>query len=301
MDAHHLAKRKRPASARQHSRPTSNAVRMRHTQRPAGGGVSSGQRFDESEMSESPEAPDDEMDLFDRLHTGASATMSALGERARQISHQLDHLGHDARMRSTTWIVEPSWSERFQTWLADAMPFTWKERARRQGFWRRRVLPVVAIFAIIAVGFGVGLYALGAAGHAAGALPGAASTTQPQATTGSSVMISPLNAADTTPTPVGQQYTVGVWVSDTLPAGGSVKVFMRVSNNTLAQPGVKVYLHAVTPNGAINMGPFTTDAYGVATTSLNYGNVGSQQPIFLTATTTINGQSVSGDYTFVTF
>jgi hypothetical protein len=115
-------------------------------------------------------------------------------------------------------------------------------------------------------------------------------------------MISPFNVADsTTPTPTAPQYNVGVWVSDTLPQGGSVRVFVRVSNNALPEPHARVFIHASTPNGGINIGPLTTDNYGVASAQLNYGNVGSTKPIFLTGTTTIDGKTYTGEYTFVTF
>jgi hypothetical protein len=207
--------------------------------------------------------------------------------------------GRDPLARPTTWIVEPSWYERIHNRLADLMPFGWRERARRRGFWRRRALPIVAVVAVLAVGLTVGVFALKTAGNAAGAL--ASNKAPAQATAGGSVMISPLNNVSTTPTPTLPQYDVGVWVSDTLPQGGTVTVFARVSNNALAQPQAKVYFTAVTPNGVIKIGPITTDNYGVASAPLNYGNVGGQQPIYLTATTSIGGQTYTGNYTFVTF
>lgn len=304
MDPQHLAKRTRPAGARQRIKATPSSARMRHTQQPSGGGVFASKRVSAGSARNAPlesDAPPSSAAaiLRDRLQSGANVTMSVLGDRVRRASEQISQMSKDPRARPSTWIVEPSWYERFHSWLADAMPFSWRERSRRRGFWRRRVVPVVAVVAILAMGFAVGLFALNTAGHAAEALSGSAPAAQ--ATAGSSVMISPLNVADTTPTPVAQQYNVGVWVSDTLPQGGSVTVFVRVSNNALAQPNAHVFIHADTPNGVIIIGPFTTDAYGVASAPLRYGNVGSQQPIFVTATTTINGQTVSGEYTFVTY
>ncbi len=239
--------------------------------------------------------------LRDRLQAGATATMSAMGEQVRRLSEraQLGRESKDPLDKPSAWIIEPSLYERSHNWLADAMPFSWRERARRYGFWRRRVLPIVAILACLAVGLSIGVFALKAAGHAAGAfIP---NTPSAQATTGGSVMISPLNNVSTTPTPTQPQYDVGVWVSDTLPQGGSVTVYIRVSNNAQPQPGAKVSLSAMTPNGVIKLGPFTTDNYGLASTNLNYGNIGPQKPIFLTATTSIGGQTYTGDYTFVTF
>lgn len=302
MDPHRPAKRQRPSSARQRRTANSSAARMRHTQQPSGGGMSSNKhrRADEAEVETRADAPGAPSALRDRLQSSATATMNVVGERVRRASSELGRRGKDPLARPTTWLVEPSWYERFHNWIADITPFTWRERARRHGFWRRRVLPIVAIFACLAVGVGVGLFALNTAGHAAGALTG--TTNGAQATVGGSVMISPLNAnADLTPTPSAVQYSVGVWVSNTLPQGGSVTVFVRVSNNTLPQPNAKVYIVANTPNGSIRMGPLTTDAYGVASAQLNYGNVGSQKPIFLTGSTTIGGQTITGEYTFVTY
>lgn len=241
--------------------------------------------------------------LRDRLQSSATATMAAVTEHMRRVTPQLKALNRrmrDPLARPTTWIVEPSWSERAHNWFADRMPFSWRERARRRGFWRRRVLPVVAVLAVLAVGLGVGLFALKFAGRAAGAL-NVAPAPAAQSTAGGSVMISPLNNVSTTPTPQAPQYDVGVWTSDTLPQGGSVTVFARVSNYTQPQAGVKVYISANTPRGTLNSGALTTDSYGLVSWKLNYGNVGNQQPIYLTATTSIGGQTYSGTYTFVTF
>ncbi|HZC08093.1 MAG TPA: hypothetical protein VE338_20825 [Ktedonobacterales bacterium] len=303
MDPHNPAQRKRPAQARQRYQTDSVNARRRRTQQATGGGASARKRDDadnqQTVTAEQPAA--NGLPLRDRLQSSATATMTAVTERVRRASqfNQAGRKDEDPLDRPTAWIVEPSLYERIHSWLADVMPFSWRERARRYGFWRRRVLPIVAIFACLAVGLAIGVFALKAAGHAAGAfIPNSAPA---QATTGGSVMISPLNNVSTTPTPTSPQYDVGVWVSDTLPQGGSVTVYMRVSNNTQAQPGAKVTLSAMTPNGVIKVGPFTTDTYGVASTKLNYGNVGPQKPIFLTATTTMGGQSYSGDYTFVTY
>ena len=304
MDPQNPAKRTRPAHGRQRRKTDSVTARRRHTQQPSGGGVSA-RKHDQaaSEPSAQAERPaaTDSSPLRDRLQASATATVNAVGDRVRRLSprNPLGRESQDPLDRPTTWLVEPSLYERAHNWLADAMPFSWRERARRYGFWRRRVLPIVTVVACVAVGLAVGVFALKAAGRAAGAfIPSAPPA---QATTGGSVMISPLNNVSTTPTPTQPQYDVGVWVSDTLPQGGSVTVFIRVSNNAQPQPGAKVSLSAMTPNGVIKLGPFTTDNYGLASTTLNYGNVGPQKPIFLTASTSIGGKPYTGDYTFVTF
>lgn len=257
------------------------------------------------DMDDTPETDDSSggAPLRDRLQSSATATMAAVTEQMRRVTPQIKELNRrmrDPLSRPSTWIVEPSWSERVHNWFAEQMPFSWRERTRRRGFWRRRVLPIVAALAVLAVALGVGVFALKAAGHAAGAL-NVPPATAAQATNGGSVMISPLNNVSSTPTPQGVQYDVGVWTSDTLPQGGSVTVYARVSNYAQPQPGVKVFISANTPGGTLKSGPLTTDSYGLVSWKLNYGNVGSQQPIFLTATTNIGGQNYTGTYTFVTF
>lgn len=307
MDSHNPARRSQPARARQRQQTNSTSARRRSMQQAAGSVASP--RRDDDEMTERQDADgegesstDYGSALRDRLQSSANATMSAVTEQMRRVSPQLKELNRrmrDPLARSSTWIVEPSWSERIHNWFAGLMPFSWRERARRRGFWRRRVLPVVGAVAVLAVGLAVGVFALKAAGHAAGALNTGGAPAQ--ATAGGSVMISPLNNVSSTPTPLGVQYDVGVWTSDTLPQGGSVTVYARVSNNTQPQPGVKVYLSANTPNGTIKSGPLTTDSYGLVTWKLNYGNLGPQQPIYLTGTASIGGQTITGTYTVVTF
>jgi len=270
---------------------------MRYTQQPSGGGVSSenGPRGADGEASSGATATA----LRERIQSGALATASVVSQRLRRVSQSI-RKSDDPLNRPSTWIVEPSWYERLHNWIADITPFRWRERARHYGFWRRRALPIIAVVACIALAVGVGLFALDTAGRAAGAF--STNPTAAQATVGGSVMISPYNnGLPSQPTPVAKQYDVGVWVSDTLPQGGSVTVFVRVSNNSLPVPHARVYIHASTPNGGINIGPLTTDAYGLASARLNYGNVGSEQPIFLTGSTTINGKTITGQYTFVTF
>lgn len=314
MDPYFSAMRQRTAIARQRlkkvwalSSSRANEMkntRMRHTQRPTGGGVSSNgarKKWDDPLLPGARAGADAENlpGLRDILQSGASTTKSAISDRMRRASEFTQKL-RDPSNKPTTWIVEPSVGERIKNHFSVAMPFAWRERARRRGYWRRRVMPVIAIMLGVAFAFAIGYVALESAGHAAGAL---STTSQPlpQATTGGSVMISPLNSTDASPTPTLPQYTMGVWVSDTLPQGGSVTVYARVSNNAAAQPNAKVSFHASTPNGDISVGPAVTDAYGVASAQLNYGNVGSGQPIVVTATTTVNGQTATADFTFVTY
>lgn len=299
MDPQRPAKRQRPASARQRRKPVTTPTRQRHSPRPSSGGVTSGNGDDGARTPQGEHTPGaSNTALRERIHSGAITTANIMSERLRRVSklaqQRMDPIG-----RSTGWIVEPPWYERAQNWLSDAMPFTWRERARRKGFWRKRALPVIAAIACLVVAFGVGLFALDKAGRATGAFNAIPTA---QATVGGAVMISPNNnGLSASPTPVAEQYDIGVWVSNTLPQGGSVTVYARVSNNTHPVAHARVYIYANTPNGGINLGPLYTDAYGVAHARLNYGHVGSEKPIFLTGTTKIGGQQITGTYTFVTF
>lgn len=203
------------------------------------------------------------------------------------------------RVRGGAASAYEQFRTRFEDWRAVAIPFSWRERRRSRGAVRRRVTPVVAILVCAAVALVVGLFALNIAGRAAGAL--AKSSTVTVATPGGAVIITQPNPITSSPTPVAPAYTLGVWVSNTMPSGGSVTVFVRLSQNMQPVANTPVNVTAVTPNGVVKLGPLTTNAYGEASTTLNYGNVGSQKPIFLTGTADVGGKTITAQYTFVTF
>ncbi len=201
-----------------------------------------------------------------------------------------------------SWLIEPNTYERIHNWLADAMPFHWRERARRPGYWRRRAVPVALLVAGVIIAVIVGNLGISVARQVSSVFASAAAvnTTQQESTPGS-VIISPLNNSDGSPTPGPMTYTVGVWTSNTMPAGGSVTVFVRVSDNTEPVAQARVYIQTQVGGGSgPRLGPLTTNAYGMASAQLRYG-AGQGTPVFLTATTTINGKTYSGTYTFVAY
>lgn len=218
-------------------------------------------------------------------------------------------VGRDAQPRVTTydahaslmrsWRLEPGVFLRFRRWLGEATPYRWRERARRRGFWRRRAIPVTLVLlgAIVAVIAGnIGISAIRQATRAFASVA-AVTSAQKQPTPGS-IIISPLNTSGGTPTPGPTIYTLGVWTSDANP-NGSVTVFVRVSQSDQAITGAKVSLQVSFGSGGYTVGPLTTDGYGEASTQINVGGAGGA-PVFLTATTTVNGTTFSGSYTFVT-
>ena len=199
-----------------------------------------------------------------------------------------------------TWLVQPTLYDTVHNWLADVMPFSWRERARRYGYWRRRAIPAALVLVGVIIAVLVGNFGISLASQVTHALASAAIIPQQQATPGS-VIISPLNNTAGTPTPSAVSYSVGVWISNTMPAGGSVTVFVRVSHNGAAVARARVYIQALTGNGGgTRLGPITTDAYGMASANLHYG-AGQGTPVFLTATTTINSATYTGTYTFVAY
>lgn len=194
-----------------------------------------------------------------------------------------------------SWLIQPTFYETLHNWLADAMPFRWRERARRSGYWRRRAIPATLALGGVILAVLVGNFGISIARQVTHAFASAADIAQQQATPGS-VIISPLNNTAGTPTPGPITYSVGIWTSNTMPTGGSVTVFVRVSNNGAPVPKARVYVQV----GGSRLGPVTTNAYGMASLPVRYGG-GQGTPVFLTATTTINGHTYTGSYTFVAY
>ena len=143
-------------------------------------------------------------------------------------ARQADTEGDPTAPRKPTWLIQPTFYDTVHNWLADAMPFRWRERARRYGYWRRRAIPAALALGGVILAVLVGNFGISIARQVTHAFASAAGVAQQQATPGS-VIISPLNNTAGTPTPSPISYSVGVWTSNTMPAGGSVTVFVRVS------------------------------------------------------------------------
>lgn len=233
-----------------------------------------------------------------RASTSAKSAKPPKGAQAPEAPELAD--GDEELERSRdAWLFEPGLSDYIHNWLADVAPFSRRERARRPGRWRRRaLLSVVAVGVVIAAVL-VGNFGLSISQQVAGLFAGVAGIPTGQDSTPGSVIISPLNNTDGTPTPSPTLYTVGVWTSNTMPTGGSVRVYVRVSRAGEPVAKAQVYIQALIGGGrAVRLGPLTTNSYGMASARLNYGGASGQgTPIYLTATTTIGAQSYSGTYT----
>jgi hypothetical protein len=260
-----------------------------------------------SEATASPEAPS--------RHPGAAPASAAERAPVSRVSHapalnvppeveleQQSVSENDLSRLRAAWLIEPDLYERVHNWLADAMPFRWRERARRHGYWRRRAIPLSLVLVCVIIAVAMGNLGISVARQVSGAFASAAAIppAQDQSAPGS-VIISPLNNTDGTPTPSATPYTLGIWLSNTMPAGGSVTVYVRVSNNGAPVAKARVYIQSLVGNGSgPRLGPLTTNAYGMASANLHYG-AGQGTPVFLTATTTIKGKTYTGTYTFVAF
>lgn len=103
----------------------------------------------------------------------------------------------------------------------------------------------------------------------------------------------------TTPSPTVPKYQIGAWLSNNAPSGGSVKVFVRLTQDVAPVPNIPVTLAVQMPGGTVPLGPINTDSYGLATFTVTYGGL-SGTPVFVTATAKIdNDHEVTADTVFV--
>lgn len=241
----------------------------------------------ESEEDDSPDEQSTRMPLasVNRAGLWVGGILTRVGERQRE---------------------HPFWS----TWLAAILrlfprrsPFSWRERDWRGNAWGRRARVVPAVAAVLIALLVAGTFAITLATRAAG-FAGSAQTsinlpaaTPPSGSVGN--ILRPVPAAATA-TPAAPQYLVGVWMSSASPpAAGSVKVFVRVSKGVAPAAHVRVSLWVDFPGYSRGFGPASTDADGVATITVTYGGLPTNQPVFVTANASIGRQTVSGQTTFV--
>lgn len=125
-------------------------------------------------------------------------------------------------------------------------------------------------------------------------------TTSPTPTTStynSGVVIQP-GSETVEPTPEAPTYQIGAWVSNNAPSGGTVKVFVRVTQSVAAVANMPVVLVVQLPGGVARLGPTKTDAYGLAVFTVNFGGVRGS-PVFVTATVKIDKQVYEANTVFV--
>jgi len=174
--------------------------------------------------------------------------------------------------------------------------FTWRERDWRASAWAHRLQMLRGLAALIGLLAVATAFAFVLATRAANT---ARSSQQPLATAApQGVLVQPVQGS-TTPTPALPPYLVGVWVDNPTPGGGGTEhVFVRVSHNVAAVVGAQVYLSVQFASGTQPYGPVATGKDGVATFNVNYGFAPRGQPVFVTATTTEGGQTLSAQTTF---
>jgi len=101
------------------------------------------------------------------------------------------------------------------------------------------------------------------------------------------------------PTPEAPKYLIGAWMSNNAPGGGSVKVFVRLTEDVAPIPQVPVTLSVQMPGGSVvQLGPTNTDGYGLATFTVNFGEIRGT-PIFVTASATVGDENLTAETVFV--
>lgn len=247
-----------------------------------------------------------------------SKARSVTGARREWFQRQLVYAGHAAtsgrasdaienaarihRKTASRMPLAASWRlvlvERMTRILRPDSPFEWDEYDWRQSIWGRRLRIWPGVLAGVGLLVVVLVLAFVLASRATNS---AQARLQPaQAITGTAapsgiIIEQPAGAGSPTPAPV--LYQIGAWVSDSTPSGGSVKVFVRVSSQTKPVPNVPVTISVDGGGPAYSLGPTKTDADGLATFTVNAGG-GRGQPVFVTATAVVAGQTLTHQTTY---
>src|SRR5258708_4580132 len=174
--------------------------------------------------------------------------------------------------------------------------FHWSERDWSDSAWQHRARLLPGLAALLAILLVAGAFAFVLASKAASGVRGAVRPTQSTNTPANRIRIQqpPVSAS---PTPPQQPYDIGVWLSSLSPGGGSVTAFVRVSHLTPPVANVPVTL---TVQGAPiqRSTPRLTDSDGVATFTVVFGGASTNQPIFVFASATVQGNALSAQTTF---
>jgi len=198
---------------------------------------------------------------------------------------------------SGIWLIRPTARERLRDWVSEWAPFSLREQGWWRGLWRRsltRVGMIAALACVVGLVGVIAFYVSLGSRAAANNLPSISSPTPGQS---SLIISSATNITGATPTV--PDYEIGVWSSDDMPLGGQVTIFARVTHHYAGVAGVKVSFSVQFPNGSLaRYGPVKTDKVGLASVLVGFGGVGAGQIIFVTATVTVGGQSISADTSF---
>ena len=166
---------------------------------------------------------------------------------------------------------------------------TWKRT-------RRTILTLLALAAMLAVAIlGATLVASYMRHETAGL---SIAPAQPTAGSFSGGLVIQSGPETIAPTPEAAKYQIGAWMSNNAPPGGSVTVFVRLTEDIKPLAHVPVTLVAQVPGGALRYGPTKTDAYGLAKFTVRYGGL-SGTPVFVTASAKVGSQTLTADTVFV--
>ena len=101
------------------------------------------------------------------------------------------------------------------------------------------------------------------------------------------------------PTPEAPKYQIGAWMSNNAPGGGSVKVFVRLTEDVAPIPQIPVTLSVQMPGGSVvRLGPTNTDGYGLAIFTVTFGGARGA-PIFVTASAKVGTEDLTAETVFV--
>jgi hypothetical protein len=184
--------------------------------------------------------------------------------------------------------------------LMPTLPFSLRERAwSGLGGWRRHVgiLVTFAVICVLAVVGGVLGYQQILKAAENSNLSISSQNSNPIVPGG--VIIVPPGSQSSTPTPAIPMYEIGTWVSNNAPTGGTVTVFVRVVQNMQGAPGIPVSLSVQSPGSSRSYGPIKTDSSGIAKFTVHYASGSSTNPVFVTASAYLNGQTLTAQTTFV--
>lgn len=180
-----------------------------------------------------------------------------------------------------------------------ALPFSLRERTwSGMSAWRRHLgllITLAVVCLLAAVGGVIGYQQI----VKATANSDLSLSSQNGSATPNGVVIAPQMTLSTTPTPAIPAYQIGTWVSNTSPTGGTVTVYARVVQNMQAASGISVSVLVQSPGFTKTYGPTRTGSDGIVKFTVHYGAASGADPVFVTATAHINGQSLSAQTTFV--
>lgn len=166
---------------------------------------------------------------------------------------------------------------------------TWKRT-------RRTILTLLALVAMLAVAILGATLAASYMRHETAGL--SISPAQPTAGSFSGGLVIQSGPETIAPTPEAAKYQIGAWMSNNAPSGGSVTVFVRLTEDIKPLAHVPVSLVAQVPGGSLRYGPTKTDAYGLAKFTVRYGGL-SGSPVFVTASAKVGSQTLTADTVFV--